>query len=84
MEECSDPLIILEGKGSSRGSPDTSMSLQCSVSFFDGMGLMREYMILSVNKSRFLHPIWKLAVAKTVLRNVLGELKKTNWRHVNL
>lgn len=56
VEECNDILIILEGKGSSREGAGTSMSLQCSVSFFDGMALMREYMILSVNKSRFLHP----------------------------
>lgn len=53
VEECNDPLIILEGKD--REIADTSMSLQLSVSF-DGMALMREYMIVSVSKSRFLHP----------------------------
>lgn len=55
VEECNDPLIILEGKDSSRESADTSMSLQLSVSS-DGMALMREHMIVSVSKSRFLHP----------------------------
>ena len=41
VEDCSDLLIILEGKDSSGKSADTSVSLQCSVSFFDGMGLLR-------------------------------------------
>lgn len=63
MEECNDLVIILEGKDSSRVSADMSVFLQHSVSSFDGMGLMREYMNLSVNKSRFQHPFCRLVVA---------------------